>query len=126
MYGTGKVPITLLEERYFLASFLARTKSFASSLVFRVVGLLSVPERKQAKNPTTRNTRYADDFVHAKKLARKKRSASRVGTNISLKKKNVLKPRRIPYCRAKSTLLNSGPKYLTLCSNRTLLYTFFL
>ena len=39
------------------------------SLVFRVVGLSSLGE---VNKPATQNTRDANDFVHAKRLARKK------------------------------------------------------
>ena len=49
----------LASRGFFLASLLACTKSFAS-LVFRVVGLF------------TRNARDVNEFVHAKRLARKK------------------------------------------------------
>ena len=45
-----------------------------SGISRRVVGLFSAPLNKL----TTRNTRDANDFVHAKRLARKKRSVSRV------------------------------------------------
>ena len=48
-----------------------------TSLVSDIVGMFSVPERRLNK-PTTRNTRDANNFVHAKTLAREKRSASRV------------------------------------------------
>ena len=58
----------LLAEHFFLASPLACTMSFAS-LVFCVAGLYK---------PTTPNARDLNDIVHAKGLARKKRSASRV------------------------------------------------
>ena len=47
-----------------MANLLACTKSFAS-LAFRVVLLL-------VNKPTTPNTRDANEFVHAKRLARMK------------------------------------------------------
>ena len=65
---------TLLAERFFLVSPLACTMSFAC-LVFRVAGLFTLGD---VNKPATRNTRHANDSVHAKGLARKKRSASRV------------------------------------------------
>ena len=52
-----------------------------ASLVFRVVGLFSSPRETSGKSvnkPTTRNARDVNDFVHAKRLARKKPLATRV------------------------------------------------
>ena len=54
---------------FFLASLLACTKSFAS-LVFHVVVLFTFSYSNGKL--TTRNTRDANDIVHAKRLARKK------------------------------------------------------
>ena len=54
----------------FLASLLAAcTKSFAS-LVFCAVGLFT--SLGEVNKPTTQSTRDANDFVHTKRLARKK------------------------------------------------------
>ena len=58
---------------FFLASLLVCTKFFAS-VVFGVVGLFyntSLGE-VHVNKPTTRNTTDANDFVHAKRLPRKK------------------------------------------------------
>ena len=44
--------------------------------VVRVVGLFTSPG-EEGNKPTKRNTRDANDFAHAKTLARKKTSAGR-------------------------------------------------
>ena len=67
-------------------TLLACTKLFAA-LVFRVVGLFSVL-RETLNKLTTRNTRDANHFVHAEKLSRKKRSASRVGASKKMETRN--------------------------------------
>ena len=70
---------TLLAERFFLASPLVCTLSFAC-LVLHVAGLFTSPRDGDVNKPATRNTRHMNNNdVHAKGLARKKRSASRVG-----------------------------------------------
>ena len=69
----GQYPLEYPVSRAFLSgSPLSCTMSFAS-LEFRVVVSLG-----DVNKPTTRNTRGANDIVHAKGLDRKKRSPSRV------------------------------------------------
>ena len=57
-------PTSRCSERFFLASYFAYMKSFAS-LAFCVVRLFR--NSGTLDKPTTRNTRVESDFVHAKK-----------------------------------------------------------
>ena len=61
-----------------MGSVLASTKSFASICILRsrLISALILPREKlslgEVNEPTVRNTREANDVVHAKRLARKK------------------------------------------------------
>ena len=77
-----QVAVTLLAEVSLRQVRLACTLSFAC-LVFRVVGLFTSPERDVIK-PTARNTRHANDNVHAKRTCRRETSASRVSCRASV------------------------------------------
>ena len=79
-------------------------KSFSMYIVVRVTGISHcrlVDERVSlgdVNKPATRNTRHANDNVHAKGLARKKRSTSRVRfakpENYCLSKANMMRFRQ--------------------------------